>query len=549
MGRKNKEINIEKKYNTIASEYESLKQERQPYLDKARNAAKYTFPTMYQKDSYDSRVIKRPVRTENPNQSIGADGVNNLSSKMTLTMLPPNQPFFKFKLDYIEAKKMEIEGEDAIDEINRGLSVIETMISDYIEELGDRVCLGEGLKHLYIAGNVFFIHDPKTGMRMYPLDRYCVKRDYTGNVLKAITEETISVLALPDELREKVIEKLLNEDNKCDIAEKEVTLFTRFKREKNNWLVSQEVEGFEIEKSQGIYPIEIAPFIALRYTRIDGESYGRSLIEEYIGDISYLDSILKAIKAASLAASKFIMLVNPRGLTKIKDLAEAPNGGFAAGREEDVKALQANKYYDLQTAQSEADKIERRLNRIFIMKAAIQRQAERVTAEEIRQMAADLEEALGNHYALMCREFQLAYVKIVFFHLKRKKKNEIPDLIRNEAYHLTVTTGLETLGRSSELQKWNTFFDIMTKFAQSAQIIGAKTDKIATMVATSLNLDIRGLILSDEEKMYMQQEQQQQELLKTAAPNLINQYGNIAQEQIRGQVKNGEEETSKTEAG
>ena len=32
----------------------------------------------------------------------------------------------------------------------------------------------------------------------------------------------------------------------------------------------------------------------------------------------------------------------------------------------------------MQVAQAEADKIERRLNRIFLMKAAIQRQAERV---------------------------------------------------------------------------------------------------------------------------------------------------------------------------
>ena len=118
--------------------------------------------------------------------------------------------------------------------------------------------------------------------------------------------------------------------------------------------------------------------MALRYTAIDGESYGRGLIEEYIGDISYLDILSLAIKQASLAGSKLVMLVNPNGLTKIKHLSEAQNGGFALGRAEDVTPLQANKYYDMQVAQAEADKIERRLNRIFLMKAAIQRQAERV---------------------------------------------------------------------------------------------------------------------------------------------------------------------------
>ena len=40
-----KKEKIDEKYRrTLAEEYESLKQDRQPYLDKAREAAKYTIP-------------------------------------------------------------------------------------------------------------------------------------------------------------------------------------------------------------------------------------------------------------------------------------------------------------------------------------------------------------------------------------------------------------------------------------------------------------------------------------------------------------------------
>ena len=261
--------------------------------------------------------------------------------------------------------------------------------------------------------------------------------------------------------------------------------------------------------------------------RIDGESYGRGLVEEYIGDISYLDTLSLAIKQASLAGSKLVMLVNPNGLTKIKHLAEAKNGGFALGRVEDVQPLQANKYYDLQVAQAEADKIERRLNRIFVMKAAIQRDAERVTAEEIRQMAQDLEEALGNHYSIMCKDFQRAYVKITFFHLKKEKKNALPDLIRDKNVKLTVTTGLEALGRSSDLNKLVTFLDIMTKIAPALQQLGGKVEKVANDVAASLNLDIEGMFYSEEERQEQAQAMQQQELLKTVAPNAVNKYGDM----------------------
>ena len=517
---------------TLANEYELMKQDRQVYLDKAKIAAKYTIPSLIIDET---QKVKNLQNMKTPNQSVGADGVNNLSSKVTMTMLPPNQTFFKFAMDDLIIKEQS--GGDVNQyktEVNKGLAKIEKLLLDYMEQLGDRVCLGEAMKHLYIAGNVFLVHDPKEGLKYYPLDRFCVKRDYCGNVLKAITEETIGLTTLPEEVQEAVITKILEKKGKEEfknIDEKELTLYTIFKRKRKFWEVYQEIEGVELPDSRGKYPIEIAPFMALRYVRIDGESYGRGLIEEYIGDISYLDTISLAIKQASLAGSKLVMLVNPNGLTKIKHLSEAKNGGFALGRKEDVEPLQANKYYDMQVAQAEADKIERRLNRIFVMKAAIQRDAERVTAEEIRTMVQDLEEALGNHYSILCKEFQLAYVKVCFFHLKKEKKNILPDLIRDKNVKLTVTTGLEALGRSSDLNKLVTFLDIMGKLAPAAQQLGCKIDKIADEVATSLNLDIEGMFYSEEEKAQQAQALQEQNLITKAAPNIVNKYGDMMLQQ------------------
>ena len=518
---------------TLVSEYESMKQDRQPYLEKAKLAAKYTIPSLITDETQKYNNVKQ---IESPNQSVGADGINNLSSKVILTMLPPNQTFFKFSMDDLVIKEQAsltgMATSEYQTELNKGLSRVEKMLLDYQEELADRVCAGEAIKHLYVAGNVFLVHEPKQGLKYYPLDRFCVKRDYCGNVIKAITEERVNLYSLPDEVQELVLMKVLErkakeKDINKHLEEEELTLYTVFRRTQKHWEVYQECEGIEIPTSRGKYPIEICPFIALRYVRIDGESYGRGLIEEYIGDISYLDTLSLAIKQASLAGSKLVMLVNPNGLTKIKHLSEAKNGGFALGRVEDVQPLQANKYYDLQVAQSEADKIEKRLNRIFVMKAAIQRDAERVTAEEIRQMAQDLEEALGNHYSIMCKDFQRAYVKITFFHLKKEKKNALPDLIRDKNVKLTVTTGLEALGRSSDLNKLVTFLDIMAKIAPVIQQLGGKVEKVANDVAASLNLNIEGMFYSEEEKQEQAKAIQQQELLQKVAPNAVNKYGDM----------------------
>lgn len=534
---------MEEKQLSLASEYDNMKQEREGWLSAAKEAAKYTLPSIMPEDT---TLTKSRTKSsiKSPNQSVGADGINNLSAKVTLTMLPPNQTFYRFKMD--EATLKQIASEQGVDEaeyqedVNKGLATIESVLLDFMESTSDRVCLGEAMKHLYIAGNVLLVYDKDIGLKYYPLSRYVVKRDYCGNPQKAITEERVGFLELPDYIQEEILNKKeeykdCTEEQKLEkLSKEEFTLYTCFKKCKRVWKVYQEVEGVQLSKTKGQYPLDICPFIALRYVRVDGESYGRGLVEEYFGDISYLDTISLAIKEASLAGSKCIVLVSPQGQTSIRKLSKAKNGDFVAGKADDVSVLQANKYYDLQTAQQTAEKIERRLNRIFVMKAAIQREAERVTAEEIRQMAADLEEALGNHYSLMAKEFQLAYVKLVYFHLKKQAKYDLPDLIRNKDIKLSITTGLEALGKTSDLNKIITFFDVVAKVAQSAQVAGAKIEPIIKKIEAAMNLDMSDCFYSEEEKAQMQEQAQQQDIMRAATPNLVNKASEMMMKQQEG---------------
>lgn len=527
---------------TLSSEYDKMKTKREEWLTAAKEAARYTIPSIMPEDvELTKKKSKSALKT--PNQSVGADGINNLASKVTMTMLPPNQTFYRFNMDETvleNAAKASGEDEDNyITEVNKGIAKIESLLLNYIESFSDRVCLGEAMKHLYITGNVLLTYDKDLGLKFYPLSRYVVKRDYHGNVQKVITEEKVGFLDLPDYIQEQLLKKEYQElaDKRTDdekveaLIEKEFVLYTGFKRTQKNWLIYQEVEGFKLDKTVGKYPLDVTPVIPLRYVRVDGEDYGRGLVEEYFGDISYLDTICLAIKQSALAGAKLVMLVRPQGQTSIRKLSSAKNGDFVAGNPDDVAPLQASKYYDLQAAQAEADKIEKRLNRIFVMKAAIQRDAERVTAEEIRQMAADLEEALGNHYSLMAKEFQLAYVKLVYFHLRKKQGNEFPDLLKDKNIKLTITTGLEALSRTSDLNKLITFFDVCSKVAQSAQILGGKTEAIVDKIATAMNLDVSDCFYSEEEKAAMQEQAQKQNMLEKVAPNLVNKMGDMAMQQ------------------
>ena len=235
---------IEKKVRTLADEYQSMKQDRQPYLEKAKYACKYTIPSLIADNDVKKTTRKNTKVIETPNQSVGADGVNNLAAKIAITMLPPNQTFFKFSMDKATIRQQAtVEGSEADkfeQDVNKGLSIIEKELLDYQEQLGDRVVVGEAIKHQLIAGNVFLIHDPDDGLRYYPLDRFCVKRDYCGNVLKAITEETIGFYALPEDIQDEVMMKILEKKAKGKLKDEkledlELTLYTGFKREKKKW--------------------------------------------------------------------------------------------------------------------------------------------------------------------------------------------------------------------------------------------------------------------------------------------------------------------------
>ena len=59
----------------------------------------------------------------------------------------------------------------------------------------------------------------------------------------------------------------------------------------------------------------------------------------------------------------------------------------------------------------------------FLLHTAIQRDAERVTAQEIRYMAEQLETAMGGVYSLLSQEFQLPLVKILMKRMQEYKRN------------------------------------------------------------------------------------------------------------------------------
>jgi len=483
---------------TCEKRYENLSSHRTTYLERAREAARLTIPSLVPEEGHTATT-----KLYTPYQGIGARGVNNLASKLLLSLLPPNAPFFAMRLDDFTIQELA-QTEGARAKVDEALNKYERAVMTEIENSGMRSPIFEALKQLIVAGNVLLYLPPEGGARVFPLSRYVVKRDPMGEVIEVIVKETMSRATLPEDIQEMLMAKdgdLPSDQNnkKSD----EINLYTKMVREGNKYVLYQEVEGMKIPDSYGKYPLDKAPMLALRWTRIDGEDYGRSYVEEYIGDLISLEGLSKAILEASAVSAKVIFMVAPNGTTRARDISKADNGAIVSGNAAEVSTLQVQKQADMSIASNTVAAITERLAFAFLMNSAIQRAGERVTAEEVRYMAGELEDALGGVYSILSQEFQLPLVNRIIARMTKKKR--LPSLPKGVA-NPTIVTGLEALGRGHDMNKYQMFLQALAPLGPQAVGQFMNVGDYITRVGTALGIDMDGLIKSEEQ---MQQERQQ----------------------------------------
>lgn len=476
--------------------YEKLSKEREPYIKRAEKCAEVTIPALFPKESDGATTDFKT-----PYQSLGARGVNALAAKLMLALLPPNAPFFRLNP---ESKiEEELKNHETLNaKIQSVLRTKEKRVMDEVDGSQIRVTLAEALKQLVVAGNgLLYLPPDRKGIKLYRLPSYVLQRDPLGNILQIITLEKIAYSALPKDLQSTAAE---GQDIKPETV---VEVYTRTYLEEDQYYSYQEINEKKLAVGENTYPKDLLPWIAPRLVKVDGESYGRSYVEEYLGDLLTFEKLTKAIGEVASIAATAIYLVNPAGMTRISKVVKTENGGFAPGRRADIEALQLDKFADMQFAMNAQANIEARLQYVFLLNSAVQRQGERVTAEEIRYVAGELEDTLGGIYSILSQELQLPLARILIDRLQQSKEIDIPGDLNPQ-----IVTGIEALGRGVDLRKLEYYVSFAIQVTQAAQA-GIKRGGCLALAADSLGLDKTLLVMSDEEiqAMMMAQQQQMQE--------------------------------------
>lgn len=497
---------------TAQGMYRKLSVTREPFLSRARECSLLTIPSIMPEEGHTGSTD-----LVTPYQSLGARGVNNLASKLLLSLLPPNTPFFKLQIDDFTLEELtQQEGMRA--KVEEALGSIERTVMSEIDARAMRVSLFESLKHLIVTGNGLIYVAPTGELRVFHLDRFVVRRDSMGNILDIITHEEIAFGALPDNVKEVVVGEMNEEED----FGKNVSLYTHVRWNGTQWEVYQEVKGKIIEDSRGTYPKDKSPWIPIRWSKIDGEDYGRGYVEEYLGDLKTLEGLNQAIVEGSAAAAKLLFLVNPNGTTDAADLASAENGAFVQGMEQDVSVLRVEKMGDFRTAREVIVEVGERLAFAFLLNSAVQRTGERVTAEEIRFMARELEDALGGIYSILSQELQLPLVNRVMFQMERG--NRVPKLPKGTVKPVIVA-GFEALGRGQDLGKLQQFIGSIAQFPEAIGYIN--TGDLIKRIGVSLGIDMKGLVKTDEQLQQEQQQAQMAQAMQAGIPNAVGAAGRI----------------------
>ena len=459
--------------------------DRKPYEDRAQLVADLTLPYMIRRDGADGSAIM----TDNNAQSYGARLVNTLRAKMGMALLPPSTSSFRFVANPEEMLALTQGNSSNVAKVNNLLSQSMIRVNDEIEVQQIRPQLFSMLAHMIVVGSCVVEKVEGKGVRLHPLKSFTASLDDQGHPVAICLKETILHEKMPPDITPKTVQD-------------EYELHTLYRMEgegSDKWVMTQELEGEIVGEEKTYKDYDEMPVRYFGWTWMPGDDYHRPYGEDYYKDLQQLDNLARLLTDGSIIAAKSLILVNERGGRTRKDaVALSDNGDVIDGHADDVTSFTLDKNYDFQVPMEREANLKRELASAFLLNESATRDAERVTAAEVRFMAQELESStLAGIYSTLALDWSKWIVERIMDELK----------IKFETIEVNVLTGLDALGRSQESQKLDAYLQRMQALDMLDYI---NQENVAQRYADFEGIDTQGLLKTQDEVAAQRQKQQDQ---------------------------------------
>ena len=480
--------------------YNNLDTLRSSKLERSRYFSSLTLPSLLPPDGW---TEQEPL--EQPYSSVAAKGVTSMASRMLSALLPLNDmPFFKFELS---------SGVEPDTEVYSYLESLSYQVFNKLSSANLRETIYQALQHLIVVGDCLITMDDDFNFRVTRLDKYICRRDIHGKLEELVFIEYDSTLKEdPDN------DTILSHTDTMDEKKGYKKIYVRvIPGKEGGWdVVKQDSDGNELDK--GTY--KILPFIPLRWASIPGENYGRSHVEDMIGDIKTLEAFTEALLHGVSAASLFWMGVDPTGLTEIDDLAHSPIGNWVAARMDEVHVISpaSTMNRQIQSTQAGVEILRKEIGKAFLMDSSSIPTGDRVTATAIRMIGQELEHVLGGAFSSIARDLMKPIVnRAVFLMMEEGDVDErLKELFDNAGVlDIEIDTGLQALSRDTDLQKLMQMGEMVRNLPEQAAAM-FKWDEYGKALITSLGFSPDSWIKTEQAIQQEQMEMQQQQMAMQA---------------------------------
>ncbi len=475
-------------------------------IRKSELYAHWTIPALMADLQNDRTGYGRQVVLERDYQEIGALLVNNLSAKLTQLLFPSSRPFFKASASPEIIARAKQLGKPA-HELNSGLARMEMEAAQLVFRNASYNQHVMAAKHLIVTGNALLYRDTVNHRTStYGLQNFVVRRDGKGQLLDCILRECTYVEALDED-----VQQILRSQNKAKYSRPEqvVEIYTRIKRNVKSgvvqYVVTQEVETTPVG-TLGVYAEHLCPWQVVTWNLIPGEHYGRGMVEDYAGGFAKLSDLSEAEALYSIEIMRVIHLVNSGSGADIDDIANAETGQYVAGTPDAVTAHESGDGAKLQQVSASIGATVERLARAF-MYTANTRDAERVTAFELKQQAQEAENVLGGVYSSLAEVWQVPLAHV----LLHESRPDVLAGIINGDMKLGITAGIAALGRASDVQNILNATQEAAAIVPTLSQIDRRVDpqKLFDVIMAGQSVDT-SVIFKDEDKLRKEAEADKQ---------------------------------------